>query len=199
MIRINLLPPEVRRPEPFSLRGLGRPAFRRWIGLGIAASSVLLPAANHLQTRALAQWKKQWQQQEPRRVRWQETRKALEALREQAALSKACRAAQAHWAPRLNLLSDALVSHLWFTSVELTTSCGKDKSLSAGPCLVLKGSSFSARAGADAPVSRYLQRLKEQPDFVRWYRPAELISIEQRQVGGEQVSDFVILLLPEGG
>lgn len=66
------------------------------------------------------------------------------------------------------------------------------------PRLVLAGSALVTGKGEGAPVSRFLQKLKEHPDFSRWFTRVELKDVWHRPVGSEEVSDFVILLYPTG-
>jgi hypothetical protein len=133
------------------------------------------------------------------------------------------KAPEAQWSPRLNLLSNAIVSQLWFNRLKIEIppspqperasvlpvkgsakkpvippTQGSAAPSPGSPVLVLEGSALMVSSGGAAPVSRYLQRLKEQPEFARWFRNVELKSAQQRQVEQEQVTDFVILLHPTG-
>lgn len=66
------------------------------------------------------------------------------------------------------------------------------------PAVVLKGSTLVMTAATGSPVSRYLQRLKDHPEFKRFFSGLELKSVEHRQIQQEDVSDFVIVLYPKG-
>ena len=215
MIRINLLPPSVRRSTlqlgQLPWKSIGKGAIGLVVGI-----SVLLLASNGLHALVLGRLAGDWKRLQPEWSQMERTQGILRALQNRTALHKTLKAPEAQWAPRLNFLSDALVSQLWFTSLEYklapaaapakpsapTKLKSKAKAKSPpppppAPTLILKGSAFVTQAGG-SPVGRYLQRLKEQPDFKRWFRDVELKSVEQRQVYEEQISDFEMAFSPRG-
>ena len=190
MIRINLLPPEARKTKQHkvllaSLKPLG-------IAAGVLAGSVTvgLFAVNGIQARVLSGLNAEWERLQPERAKLEDSRRVFQTLQQQVQVLHGVKNPEARWAPRLNLLSDSLVSRLWFASLRWKF----------GDPLRLEGSTLVASAGnpSSAPVSRFLQRLKEQPEFLQWFRQVELESVEQRQIGGEEVVDFSILLTPVG-
>ncbi|MBI3615493.1 MAG: hypothetical protein HY211_03135 [Candidatus Omnitrophica bacterium] len=219
MIRINLLPPIGRRAIPQFGQMPWKLIGRRTLTVVVSISCLLL-LANGLHAWTLGRLTAQWNRIQPEWNRLQRTQGVLRALQNRTTLQKTLKASEAQWAPRLNLLSNALVSQLWFSSLEFKTTVahpnptapvqkpkpGAPKGAAsknpppppAVPMLILKGSAFVTETGAGSPVSRYLQRLKEQPDFKRMFRTVELKSVEQRQVHEEQVSDFEMLFFPEG-
>jgi len=66
------------------------------------------------------------------------------------------------------------------------------------PFLVLVGSAVVTSKDAEAPVTRFLQRLKEHPEFSRWFKGLEMKDVVHTQIGQEEVSNFVVLLYPTG-
>ncbi len=219
MIRINLLPKEAQGSAS-SLLVLGLPwklISRAVIG-GVVIGSVGLLVTNQIHARTLVMLTAEWNHLQPERAKLEQNQEALKALQNRTSILKALKEPEAQWAPRLNLLSDALVSQLWLIYLEfdLTNDSSTKPATAAGSpavppknpaaktssktatLLTLKGSAFVTDTGSGAPVNRYLQRLKEQPEFRRWFRNVELKSVEQRQIHQEQVSDFEILLTPEG-
>ena len=219
MIRINLLPKEMQRTA--SAQSIVVP----WKTIGFSVVGILLFysvwlfAANQFRSRAVVKLKAEWETLRTQAAHFDQVDTSVRALQNRAVVLKGLKEPKGQWAPRLNLLSDALVSNLWFTSLKITTagpvklqasapaqsSSGKGKQvkqLAAGPStvLLLQGSALvPAGGGTGSPiVSLYLQRLKQQPDFSKWYRDVKLTSVEQRQVQEETVSDFVITLYPTG-
>ncbi len=237
MIRIDLLP---QKPKPTaSSRVLQIPWTRIGVGSfavgGILSLGILL--ANQLQAQQLDRLNRQWEQLQPKVRRLDQTEGAIRALQNRTKVRQMLKSPEAQWAPRLNLLSNAIVSQLWFRRLKIEippppkpvkepfpAAKGAAKKSVAGtakgptakpsatlpadsgvppiqkptaPLLVLEGSALMVSSGG-APVSRYMQRLKEQPEFSRWFRGVELKSAQQRQVQQEQVSDFVVLLYPTG-
>ena len=262
MIRVNVLPKELR------------PSVRAWLVLvpwKKVASSLLILAgfssgwlwiSNQILERSLDRLSGQWNGLQMERHHLEELESSLRTFKNRAAALKALKSEEAQWAPRLNLLTDAVVPYLWFTSLKFEIplleeeepkksasakkgsrggkasgkkreKLPKESDVREPPHLLLKGTylvmareepaldardfpgqaagaaagaggSATTRPGAarnveeGAPVRRFLNRLKEQPGFDRWFRAAELKSVEHRQIHQEEVSDFAIALYPTG-
>lgn len=244
MIRINLLPPEVGRPTSAAAKQLAELPWKR-IGIGslglLGLYTVWVLAAVQMQSGALARLTAQWGALQPERSRLEQTQASLRALQNRTSVIQSLKQPEAQWAPRLNLLTDVLVSNLWFThlvflggsafaSSEMESALSEEAKRGLGlsesgqssptepypgmppemsgmpasppaaskPILLLGGSALITAKTAGAPVSRFLQRLKESPEFSRWFTGVELKDVEHRQVHQEEVSDFAILLYPAG-
>lgn len=229
MIRIDLAPHPIQETTDVSpLTHIPWKSVGILLSVFCVGSSVVLGVFNQLQARTLRQLSSDWQTLQPRIKQLEATEAAIRALANRAKVHQMLKAPEAQWAPRLNLLSDGIVSQLWFTSLRFETvkpeksvavavppsegsrkKPGKsspkssektkvEEKLSSTPALVLVGSALVASTGGGSPVSRYLQRLKAQPAFSQWFREVELKSVQQRQVQQEPVSDFVITLYPTG-
>lgn len=211
MIRINLLPPERRRAAP------GVRLILPWRTIVLGGLAVLgvysggLLIATRVQAHTAARLSTEWTGLQPQRTQLETTQGLLRALQDQAQMSQVMKAPSAQWAPRLNALSDALVAQLWFT--ELTYGPPEEKTprpppppkgvrplpaASAAPVVLLSGTALVTADQGAAPVSRYLQRLKESSEFTRLFRGVELKDVQHHQVGQEDVSDFVMVLYPAG-
>lgn len=204
MIKINVLPPAARQAAAHAQ--LTAIPWRR-IGLvtvgGLALYSVGVWGWNQAQARAVSRLTDEWNALQPDRARVEQVHAALMTARGRAAALKALKHPDGQWAPRLNLLSDALVSGLWLTQVRFGVVTPPEgppsgpvaaSAAPSAPILWLAGSALVRSEGEDAPVKRYLQRLQEQPAFARWFRGVELKGIEHRRVGQESVSDFGLVL-----
>ncbi|MBI3318312.1 MAG: hypothetical protein HYZ90_04075 [Candidatus Omnitrophica bacterium] len=187
-----------------------------WREIGMAAGALLFLysswtiLAQRVQSRQLARLLAEMETLAPQRSEFEKVQTALRALQNRSNVMKGLKAAQAQWAPRLNLLSDALVSDLWFTHLrfglaQTGEASGQPEAPEmspappAGPLLLLQGSALVGGEGKPAAVSRFLQRLKEHPEFSRWFSGMELKGVEQRRVGQEEVSDFLLALTPSQG
>lgn len=188
MIQINLLPPELR----VVARDRAGPAVpwkpaARAVGGGVIALTVALVLFNGWQGRSLRRLQAEWRRLEPEKVRLDQTQQDIRALQLQAESLQRIKEPAGQWAPRLNLLSDVVVPQIWFSSLKW----------SQGQPARLEGSALAASdADRSAPVTQFLQRLKEHPDFSRWFSSVELLSVAHRKVGDAEVVDFTVLLNP---
>lgn len=188
--------------------------------------TVLLAVTVQRQKGQLSRLTSEWDTLQPEKVRLDETQAALQALRNRDAVLKALKAPEGQWAPRLNLLSDSIVADLWFRGVlfyaTATTEMaeflkgeasnlglegfglptadpgGEAASAPFTPQVMLRGFSIVTGKGAGSPVSRFLQRLKDNPEFPRWFKGVELKDVGHMQVGKQEVSEFAIVLYPTG-
>jgi len=188
VIRINLLPPELRPKTE------GRKWRIPWRQTGYAAAAcvavysgwlVLVPGQL---AQRITRTQAELERLRPEKARFLEVQGSVQSLRRRGEAVQAIKAPDAQWAPRLNLLSDALVPQVWLTRLDYT----------GDQDLLVEG-----RVALDSPndsgqVSRFMQQLKEQPDFSRLFRDAELQSVEHRQIESQEVVDFVLLLRTTG-
>lgn len=188
MIKINLLPPEV-----IAARSKKEAVTLPWREIGIAVAvgavviSVWLPVENMRRSRELKRLQAEWETLEPKKKKLAEVRESVQRLQLQADALQAAKSKQAQWAPRLALLSEAVVPQVWLTRLEYV----QGKSLSVqGTALV--------GSGEGGEVTRFFQQLKEQPGFQDWFSNVELKSVEHRYIKEEEVADFVLLLTPTG-
>lgn len=190
MIRINLFPPEEKKVA--SGQKVSIPLRPVGIGAGgfVVALTLALVAGNAWNAGRLSRLRQEWDRMQPQRAGLEQKQAQLKMLQGQAGLLDQVKAPHGRWAPRLNLLSDAVVSEVWFTELKVNP----------GQPVQLKGSALVAGSGeSGAAVTRFLQRLKEQPGFQDWFHAVDLQSVEHRQIGQEDVVDFAVLLTPTGG
>ena len=65
------------------------------------------------------------------------------------------------------------------------------------PRLWLAGAALVTGRDQAAPITRFIQRLKEQPEFSRWFTGLELKEIVHSESSSYEVSDFVVILYPK--
>lgn len=192
MIKINLMPPEMiaanSKKETVSVP---------WREIGIAlvigavAVSVWLPFENVRRSRSLGRLRGECKEIESKKQRLTEVQQSVQHLQRQADALRVVKNKQAQWAPRLALLSEALVPQVWLTRLEYVQ--GKGMTVQ-GTALV--GSGGSGEGEVSGQVTKFFQQLREQPGFRDWFSNVELKSVEHRPIKEEEVADFVLLLTP---
>ncbi|MCM8812014.1 MAG: hypothetical protein NC910_03075 [Candidatus Omnitrophica bacterium] len=249
MIRVNLLPPHARKKSRVSLQFVFP-----WKKTGacffalIAVYSAWIFLSSRFYNVRLHRLRTQWTEMKPQRTEVENLEASLRAFQNRAELTKTLKNPKSQWAPRLNILSDAIVARLWFTSLDyrpISSVDGgtagsakkkvkvrkkeaknetapqkeetkkeenktgnaprekksrrgskKEKQVAPPPGVVLKGSAFVGGQGEGTSVNRYLQRLKQHPNFSEYFMGVKLENIQHKQLQKEEVSDFVIILYP---
>lgn len=208
MILVNLLPQGLRRARRWSFAAVtvrqgavGVVAALGVVTIGLGFWRVGLASAHR---RLDAEWKGL----QATRSQVAEARDRLQTLERQAGQLTRVRATSPQWAPRLNLLSDALAPGVWFTrlTVEPVEAKRPAKASSKGkkgrtpPAvaadrriqLLVAGTALIPDGGAPSPLAALLRSLKQQPEFTRSFEAVELKDVERRKLGPLDVSDFVL-------
>ena len=86
-----------------------------------------------------------------------------------------------NWAEKLNKLSSNLPSGVWFTDLSVTQ---KD--------FILKGSVIALQKEEMSLIHKFLSSLQNDQDFIDDFYNLELVSVQNRSVGGYEVSDFTL-------
>ena len=134
MIRINLLPERPRGGKVDRALALPWKKIGKNLAIVVVSVSFLLLASEGIHGLLRRGLQTEWEKVRPQVERLESTRAVLLALQNRAAVLKTLKSPQARWAPRLNLLSDALVSNLWLSSLQFSPTA------SEGTVLILQGS-----------------------------------------------------------
>ena len=86
-----------------------------------------------------------------------------------------------NWAEKFNKLSSNLPSGVWFTDLSVTQ---KD--------FILKGSVIALQKEEMSLIHKFLSSLQNDQDFIDDFYNLELVSVQNRSVGGYEVSDFTL-------
>lgn len=215
MIRINLLPQAQR---PVRRWQVPKVASRQALLVGVVAIGVLtvgLIGWRSLLVANLARMSAEWDQLKASHAEVESYRQHAVLLERQAQRFAQLRASGVRWAPRLNLLSDALVPNVWFTHLKVeplaagplpkfsqkaSKEKGKGKKTGATARAMarqratLAGTALVPPPEEPSPVGALVQSLKRQPEFARWFQAVEIKSVERRSIGTIEVTDFVLVL-----
>jgi hypothetical protein len=84
-------------------------------------------------------------------------------------------------APKLNCISDVLTPGVWLSELSIS-----------GGIFQLKGSCVSASAQEMARIGGYLNGLRQNNELAKDFARLELISVQRRKIGPQEVVDFYI-------
>ena len=172
MIRVNLLPPEARKAEPGAKVSLPLKPLAMGVGGALVLLTGTLIVGNQWRAGRLERLSKEWEQIQPQRTELEEKQRRFQRLQGQAGVLEQVKAPRARWAPRLNILSDAVVPQVWFTGLKLVR----------GEPVRLEGSALvSGSPESGAAVSKFLQHLQEQAGFSDWFSAVVALSCDPRR------------------
>lgn len=120
------------------------------------------------------------------------------------------RAVGLQWAPRLNLLSDCVPDHLWFTALSVEPVEQKGRGKQAKPKgakkpgghdlperkvrVLVSGMVLVAPENTTSPLAALVQAIRRHPDYPRLFDLVEIQSADRRKLGSVDVTEFTLLL-----
>ena len=179
MIEINLLPQELREKkkitDKFSL-------ILYYVAAGIVVlvfiniCIISLTLIKNIQFKTLS---KKWQGAQQQRQKVEEFREHSEMSAGDLQAIQQIRGSRVFWASKLNALSLLLPSGIWFNELSLDNKN-----------FVIKGSIISLKQEEMSLINLFLTNLKEDKFFSRDFASLNLTSVQRRQLGGYEISDF---------
>ncbi|MBI4313355.1 MAG: hypothetical protein HY594_00920 [Candidatus Omnitrophica bacterium] len=218
MIEINLIPADQRLRIPL---GIALFSPRRIAALGAVlcvAATALLGIWRIGLEKSYARMNAQWKTLETSRSEWEALRNRVAMLETQAEYMKQLRGRGLRWAPRLQLLSEALVPDVWLTELSIQPVDLKKEAKEAKKeekkklrdksekskvktqarnrkRVVVAGAALVPVSGVEpSPISVYLQSFKKHPKFSQNFDGVEVKSVERQKIGTTDVSEFLLQL-----
>ena len=197
MIRINLLPEELRRKESMRIKMPEIPIRRAVSGflvffIGIQLLVGAWAAWQHASLTRLAALTKEWND----RNRDLSLKKAkTKEAREQIKTAQGLSVGKFHWSRLLNAVSDSVTKGIWLQSLSVTESgpsAKKDAKKAKTRHLQLEGS-VMARGEETAYTGKFIQSLKANPTLAGLFSDVRLSTIQQRKIKDIDVYDFVLI------
>jgi Tfp pilus assembly protein PilN len=183
MIEINLLPPEIRAKQA-KASGFD-PRFLVYlipvvvgILLVIHLALGLYALVRGYQAGVLS---RQWQKLEPQRKELDAFKQQYETLTQDTKIADALAGLNINWSEKLNKLSLALPSGIWFESL---TASRKE--------FVLKGTVVSLQKQEMSLLNKFLDGLKKDPSFIRDFKGFDVTSFQVKTIGGYDTLAFTI-------
>ena len=177
MLKINLLPAELRKPTLSPLEQFHRTPLM-WILIGVLVAAPLLffmPIG--LRLHQLRQLDATIQTLEPKKLAVDQLQRSLETLRAQEAAFQRVTKGEDLWAKRLNTLSDVAQDGVWFSELALDPDKG----------LVIRGS-----ATEEVNPTQLVQSLEADKEFMSAIKEIKIESIKRVQDGEIEVTNFTL-------
>ncbi len=118
---------------------------------------------------------------EPQKKLIEDSRQELGLSARESGTAAALAAQRIVWSEKLNKLSINLPSGVWFTELDLTQ---KD--------LLIRGSVVSTVNEEMSLINRFIDTLKSDNAFMKDFVRLELNSVQRKNIGGYDTSDFII-------
>lgn len=193
MIEIDLFPAELREKKKLKLNL--KPLFKTklvYIILGsIVLFHLLLQIIAMVNTRRIGALKRNCQELSSQKAEMGRLKAELVELNSKIPLIEQLIINRVAWSKKLNIISDLLVDGIWLEEISL----GGDKTKAdqqALEYLVIRGSAASKAKDETALIGRFMQNLKDDPNFCDDFIDIELGPIKKRQIARTEVMDFVL-------
>jgi Tfp pilus assembly protein PilN len=188
MIRINLLPPELRIQKKEERMKLALPGLEiRYVLYAIPAVigiflflHIILAVIGLVQAMQYRSLSHSWKKLEPQRKTVDVLRKQRDAFLADANVTQRLLARRVPWADKLNKLCLLLPSGIWFEELNFSQEGN----------FALYGSVISLKKDEMALINKFIENLKNDPMFVKDFSGLILDSVKRRTVGGYDVVDF---------
>jgi hypothetical protein len=195
MIEINLLPEELRvnakaQKQPAAQGQPGGFVFnRKYIVYAIPLVVAVIILA-HIVLGGLMIWKSvqsgmlsnNWKSLEPQRKELEQFDKEFAVLTQDVSLLQKLTRDRISWSQKFSKLSLTIPSGMWFDEISL-----------AAQQAIISGSVVSLQQDAMAAIREFMDQLKGDQAFFKYFDKIELSSYQGRTTGGYNVIDFMLV------
>jgi Tfp pilus assembly protein PilN len=185
MIEINLIPDQLRSKVGKPGKAIDFTGFLWLIPLlflvliAVHILLIIIGIANGQQLRIL---NNKWKALEPQRKVAEEFNKEFQASSADIKLIQQLTSQRINWSEKLNNLSLALPSGIWFNEISFLSNRE----------FVLSASIISLQKQEMRLINKFVGNLKKSPGFFKGFNNLELSSIKRRIIGGYDIVDFII-------
>lgn len=195
MIEINLLPEEKRVKVRAAAAAPGKPAvpasenLKKLIYLVPAVIGVLLLAHLYLvfaqmtASMGLSSLERKMQALQPQLKDVKGFKTAYESLSQDGQIMQELAAKSGLWSKKLNRLSLDLPPGIWISDLQASNRQ-----------LIVRCSAVSLETDEVELINRFISRIKEDSDFYGAFAGFDLGSVQKRQIGTFEVSDFTVTM-----
>lgn len=179
MIKINLLPPDLRKKEIMPKIPLSFIAFL--VILIIFAIHILLFFLSMYKKVQVAALNKTWETMQPQFKEIDALRKNLEAERSKVKIREYVLKRDFYWTDFLNKINKAVPKGLWLNHLSLSDTG-----------LVIEGSVFSFGTEEVSLVNKFFDELKSDGFFIQYFNKFNLDSVQRRSIKDYEILDFLL-------
>lgn len=200
LIEIDLLPLELRVREKVSFEQIFQKRMLLTISVYLVLFHTFLHLATMVNTRRVAILNQRWQAQAPQKTQVDQLKGKLSKINEDISLIEQVVSNKVLWSPKLNRISELLISGIWLNELSLEKQDVQQENLpkvnNGTPeyaiSLIIRGSAASRAKDEPALIGRFMQNLKTDPYFSRDLSEVELGPIKKRQIQQTEIMDFVL-------
>lgn len=181
MLRINLLPAELRRGQSAVEQFHKTPLMLIVVGL-LIAGAVLLLLPIPFRQRQLHRLSMKVQALEAKKLQVERLERTLQQLRAEEAAIRGLKDRKGLVSKWMNTISDATPDGVWFTDLDFDIEKG----------LVIQGSAAGQSDPGMANVTRFVQELKADPDFAAAAKNLQIESIKRTMDREIEIVQFTV-------
>lgn len=190
MIEINLLPPELRKKKtvPVEFKQIfNLKILLTLLGYVVLVHTVIL-TVSFISAKRLDIIKTNWNSLSFQRTKITQLNTDYTDTQQKVLLIEKLIGNRILWAKKLNCLSGLLVNGVWLNQLSLEPQ----KDNPARIYLTIRGSAASRAKDEPALIGKFIQNLKNSPEFSGDFIEIELGPIKQRQIMQTNIMDFIL-------
>jgi hypothetical protein len=191
MIELNLLPKEFRKKKKKQIEIPELPY------LPIAGGVLALLVVVHIvlillvgNNRRLAdKLTGKWEDMRPQREKTQKIAREINALEKRVAAVRKIARPDMDWSRLLSGMNEAVIPRIWLSEFNVSTD-GRSQGKGDPQTLMLSGFAVGSSEIAMSTVGRFMESLKSNEDFFRYFRDIELQHIKNTDIAGQEAMMF---------
>ncbi len=196
MIELNLLPKELRRTKQMAMPDIPVvPIAIAMIVLVILTHAVVFLSIKSNQ-KSLEKFNKEWKELRPGRESAEKLNNQIASLERRLRVTKNIANPTLDWAELLSGLNQATISNVWLSEFRpiFSKPKGRNKDKKKNTLTGLQLSGYAVGRGEEAStVGKFIDSLKRNEEFSKYFREIELQGIHQQKFDTEEVMAFKLV------
>ena len=142
---------------------------------------ICLAAVGIAKSLQFSQLNSKWKKLKPQREQLNNLNKEYDVVTSGAKVIQEMNSRRLNWSEKLNRLSQDLPSGIWFNEI-----------LASRKDFALKASVVSLQKEEMSLINKFIDSLKNDARFLRYFDKLELGSVQKKSIGGYDVVDFIL-------